>query len=116
MFANMTYRRGFKDLKTFASAVVKGLFVDWPMLRAQIGAEKKTDFGNMDLAIQNNWSYQQAVRELVSCSQTCLLHMFMFANMEKPIQHSGKVQPFNRRLIIYGYVQNTITYGYGKYG
>ena len=33
-----------------------------------------------------------------------------------PIQHSGKVQPFNRRLITYGYVQNTITYGYGKYG
>ena len=35
MFVNMILRRGFRDLPTFASAVVRGLFVDWPMLRAK---------------------------------------------------------------------------------
>jgi len=69
----------------FASAVVKGLFVEWPKLRAQIGAEKQTDWGEMDLAIRHNWTYEQAVREFVSCLPTCLLHMFMFANMEKKV-------------------------------
>ena len=55
------------------------------MLSAQIGANKTTDWADMDLAVRNNWTYEQAVREFVSCLPTCLLHMFMFANMENQV-------------------------------
>ena len=72
-------------MKTFASAFVRQLFVEWPKLRAQIGANKTTDWAEMDLAVRNNWTYEQAVRESVSCLPTCLLHMFMFANMENQV-------------------------------
>ena len=76
MFVNMILRRGFRDLPTFASAVVRGLFVDWPMLRAKIWEGQRVV--TMDIAVKNQLNYQQAVRgahgyvrEHDSCTLVC---------------------------------------------
>ena len=79
MFVNMILRRGFRDLPTFASAVVRGLFVDWPALRNKIWEGHRVV--TMDIAITNQLNYQQAVRGahghvrehdscMLACSQT----------------------------------------------
>ena len=79
MFVNMILRRGFRDLPTFASAVVRGLFVDWPALRNKIWEGHRVV--TMDIAIKNQLNYQQAVRGahghvrehdscMLACSQT----------------------------------------------
>jgi len=95
-------------LKTFASAFVRQLFVEWPKLRAQIGANKTTDWAEMDLAVRNNWTYEQAVRESVSCLPACLVWFGLVYTQPKVLPTGpGKANPPGNSFDVLGSMSRT---------